>query len=148
MEFVHRSWPARASELPAIRRELVRWLEPLGLSEDEIADLVLAVDEAVENVLEHAYRPDQSGQVELTLWTESDALSIEVVDHGRWRPPNGGSGPPRGGLGIRLMQTMAEAVLIRFDERGSRVLLRHRLPHAAPGPREETGEGDSPEPTA
>jgi serine/threonine-protein kinase RsbW len=130
IEFVHRSWPADPEQLVLIRRELTSWLAPLQLSETEVADVVLAVDEAAANAVRHAYGPDESGAVELTLWTEPGTLSIEVVDHGQWRPP--ASPPPPGpatsGRGIPLMNQMSEAVLIHFDERGSRVLLRHRIP--------------------
>jgi serine/threonine-protein kinase RsbW len=130
VEFVHRSWPADPAQLSVIRRELSRWLAPLALSEEETADVVLAVDEAAANAVRHAYGPDTSGVVELTLWTEPGTLCVEVVDHGSWRPPalptpagEGGDG----GRGIPLMSTMADAVLIHYDARGSRVLLRHRV---------------------
>ena len=33
-----------------------------------------------------------------------------------------------GGRGIPLMSNVVESVLIHYDDRGSRVLLRHRLP--------------------
>lgn len=132
IEFVHRSWPADATQLSVIRHELAGWLAPLALTEGETADVVLAVDEAAANSVRHAYGPDESGVVELTLWTEaaSDSepatLCIEVVDHGHWRTP--AEQPAEGGRGIGLMNTMSESVLIRFDGRGSRVLLRHRIP--------------------
>ena len=131
IEFVHRRWPADPAQLSVIRRQLISWLEPLRLTEAEIADVVLAVDEAAANAVRHAYGPDESGAVELTLWTEHDpqtaanTLSIEVVDHGRWQPPQART--VSGGRGIPLMSSMAESVLIHYDERGSRVLLRHRL---------------------
>ncbi|WP_232663476.1 ATP-binding protein [Pseudonocardia sp. TRM90224] len=134
VEFVHRSWPADAEQLSVIRHQLARWLEPLQLTEEETADVVLAVDEAAANAVSHAYRgnrPDGPATVELTLWTEPGTLSIEVVDHGHWRPP--APDPETGGRGIPLMSTISESVLIRFDERGSRVLLRHRIPDPAPG---------------
>jgi serine/threonine-protein kinase RsbW len=128
-EFVHRSWPADPEQLVLIRRDLGRWLAPLALTDEEIADVVLAVDEAAANAVRHAYGPEVSGAVELTLWTEPDTepdtLCIEVVDHGSWRPP--AERPTEGGRGISLMNTMSESVLIRFDGRGSRVLLRHRI---------------------
>ena len=129
VEFVHRSWPADPEQLVVIRRELGGWLAPLALTEDEIADVVLAVDEAAANAVRHAYGPDESGVVELTLWTEPGTLCIEVVDHGSWRPP--AEQPSMGGRGIPLMSHMSESVLIRFDKRGSRVLLRHRIPEDA-----------------
>jgi serine/threonine-protein kinase RsbW len=125
VEFVHRSWPADPEQLVMIRRELGGWLAPLALSEVETADVVLAVDEAAANAVRHAYGPDESGVVELTLWTENGTLCIEVVDHGRWRPP--AEKPTQGGRGIPLMSHMSESVLIHYDGRGSRVLLRHRI---------------------
>ncbi|MGD9988429.1 ATP-binding protein [Pseudonocardia sp.] len=121
VEFVHRSWPAEAAALGHIRRELVAWIGPLGLAPDEVDDVVLAVDEAAANVVEHAYSPDDPGNVDLTLWTEPDALCIEITDHGTWTPTE------TPGRGIGLMQRMVGAVLIHVDERGSRVLLRHPL---------------------
>ncbi len=128
VEFVHRSWPADPAQLVLVRRQLSRWLAPLDLTEEKIADVVLAVDEAAANVVRHAYGPDESGVVELTLWTEPATLCIEVVDHGSWRPP---AEPGRdGGRGIPLMSHMSESVLIHFDHRGSRVLLRHHIPEA------------------
>lgn len=141
IEFVHRSWPADPEQLAVIRRELSGWLAPLELTEMEVADVVLAVDEAAANAVRHAYGPDEAGVVELTLWTEPGTaesgtaepgatgpatLCIEVVDHGSWRPP--ADRPAEGGRGIPLMHHMSESVLIRFDDRGSRVLLRHRIP--------------------
>jgi anti-sigma regulatory factor (Ser/Thr protein kinase) len=133
VEFVHRSWPADPAQLSVIRHELARWLAPLDLTEDETADVVLAVDEAAANAVRHAYGPGTSGVVELTLWTEPGTLCVEVVDHGSWRPPAApvplGGGADRG-RGIPLMSTMADAVLIHYDTRGSRVLLRHRVPDA------------------
>jgi serine/threonine-protein kinase RsbW len=132
IEFVHRSWPADPTQLAVIRHELTNWLAPLRLTEEETADVVLAVDEAAANAVLHAYGPKESGAVELTLWTEhgpeeADAtLSIEIVDHGHWRPPT--EPTVGGGRGIPLMSNVVESVLIHYDDRGSRVLLRHRLP--------------------
>jgi len=127
VEFVHRSWPADPRQLSLIRRELAGWLAPLALTEDETVGVVLAVDEAATNVVRHAYGEGESGAVELTMWTEPGTLCIEVVDHGSWRPP-AEERPARGGWGIGLMNKMTDAVMIRFDNRGSRVLLRSRVP--------------------
>ena len=114
-----------------IRHELTDWLAPLRLTDGETADVVLAVDEAAANAVLHAYGPEESGAVELTLWTEpgpgttDSTLSIEIVDHGHWQPPEE---PTVGsGRGIPLMSNVVESVLIHYDDRGRRVLLRHRL---------------------
>jgi serine/threonine-protein kinase RsbW len=125
IEFIHRSWPADPIQLSAIRHQLQGWLAPLQLTADEIGDVVLAVDEAVSNAVSHAYGSDEAGRVELTLWTEPGTLSIEVVDHGHWQTPE--ARPEVGGRGISLMNSMVESVLIHFDKRGSRVLLRQPM---------------------
>ena len=145
---MHRSWPADPAQLSVIRRELSRWLAPLALTDDETANVVLAVDEAAANAVRHAYGPGTTGVVELTLWTEAGTLCVEVVDHGNWRPP--AAPTPRGaggdsGRGMTLMSSMADAVLIHYDARGSRVLLRHRVP-AAVGSLDD-GEGPAAEDT-
>ena len=130
IEFIHRSWPADPAQLSVIRRELGSWLAPLALTEDETADVVLAVDEAAANAVRHAYGPGGSGVVELTLWTEPGTLCVEIVDHGSWRPPlapRPSNTAAEAGRGIPLMSSMADAVIIHYDARGSRVLLRHRV---------------------
>ncbi|GAA4698799.1 hypothetical protein GCM10023215_41510 [Pseudonocardia yuanmonensis] len=154
VEYVHRTWPARADRLSVIRHELLGWLAPLGLTPEQRDDVVLAVDEAAANAVRHAYPEGRPGDVELTLWTEGEALCIEITDHGNWRPAQGEGGTvpsdSHGGRGMLLMQHMVETVLVHFDGRGSRVLLRHpfgrpgeaavpeaRMPEAGPG----TGAG-------
>jgi len=129
--FGHRAWPARAGALTQIRREVRRWLAPLEVMPDAEADLVLAVNEAAANAIDHAYRTgddtgDDRAVIEVFFWTEPGAVLFEVVDHGHWRPP--GSHTAGGGRGIEIMQRLVEAVLIHHDARGTRVLLRHSLP--------------------
>jgi anti-sigma regulatory factor (Ser/Thr protein kinase) len=142
VEYVHRSWPANPAQLAVIRRELLGWLAPLGLSTEQKDDVVLAVDEAVANAVRHAYPEGRSGEVELTLWTEGEALCIEITDHGSWRPARGEGGTvtsdERGGRGMLIMQHMVETVLVHFDGRGSRVLLRHNFGRPA-----EEGVGEA-----
>jgi anti-sigma regulatory factor (Ser/Thr protein kinase) len=124
IEFVHQVWPARADQLAAMRSAVYGWLTPLELPEDTRHDIVLAVSEAATNVVEHAYTPATAdGTVELTFWTEGTTLYIEIVDHGAWRTP---PDQPNGhGLGLRLMHQLIEFVLIQYDRRGTRILLRH-----------------------
>jgi anti-sigma regulatory factor (Ser/Thr protein kinase) len=132
VEYVHRVWPADPGQLSLIRHQMLSWLEPLGMTPDRNHDVVLAVGEAVENVVQHAYPEGGGGDVELTLWTESGALNIEITDHGLWREPvvpAQGAAPALGGRGIRMMQHTVETVLVHYDARGSRVLLRVALPN-------------------
>lgn len=125
VEFVHRSWPADARQLPVIRRAVRGWLQRLGLGPAAVADLVLAVDEAATNAIEHAYGPGEQDVVELLLWTELNVLYVEVVDHGTWKPPSRAASFR--GRGIQVMRAITDSVLIHYDARGTRVLLCQAL---------------------
>jgi serine/threonine-protein kinase RsbW len=127
VEYVRQVWPARPVHLASIRAEVRRWLTPLGLTGDTEQDIVLAANEAASNAVEHAYRPvTAEDTVELTFWIETRAICIEIVDHGRWRAP--GPLPSPRGRGLKLMSSIIHTVLIHYDGRGTRVLLRHPAP--------------------
>ncbi|MDQ2709674.1 MAG: ATP-binding protein [Actinomycetota bacterium] len=128
VEYVRESWPADPRLGSEIRHAVHDWLDTLPLSQNEVADVVLAVDEAVENVIKHAYTSERIGSAELVLWTELETLCIEVIDYGEWRAPTGSAQ----GLGIPMMEKLVESIMIHFDERGTRVLLRYPLPAETP----------------
>lgn len=126
--FVHSMWPARPEYLGSMRAAVRSWLATLELSADVQMDLVLATNEASSNAIEHAYPPEPSSNamVELTFWTELNALHIEIVDYGTWRPPSAAA-PGDHGRGISLMQQLASTVVISTDTAGTTVLLEHPL---------------------
>jgi anti-sigma regulatory factor (Ser/Thr protein kinase) len=132
VEFAHQEWPAHVLQLEPIHTETQRWLAPLNLSDDTEQAFVRAVDEAARNVVEHAYAPMPTGDaasddvVKLTFWTEDRTIYIEIVDHGRWRPP--GATTSSRGSGFAIMAQLMPAVLVHHDLRGTRVLLRHTVP--------------------
>ena len=126
--FARRTWLADAGQLASIRSEVRRWLGSMGVSESVASDVVFAVSEAASNAVEHAYRqPSPDDIVELTFWTEGAAICVEIVDHGLWRPPESSELSGRG-RGIVMMHELMDSVLISYDGRGTRVLLRHVLP--------------------
>jgi anti-sigma regulatory factor (Ser/Thr protein kinase) len=132
-EYVHLTLPADAEQLRTLRHELRRCLASLPMSQDRQEEVVLAVSEAAGNAVQHAYDPDEAGVVELTLWTESDALCVVIGDRGRWREPRPSAGRPgTGGLGLVLMRQLIDCVLIRHDAHGTKVLLRHPMSEPAP----------------
>jgi anti-sigma regulatory factor (Ser/Thr protein kinase) len=66
----------------------------LALDEDTQQDLVLAVNEAASNAIEHAYpAADPADLVMMSFWTDPHHLYVEVADHGRWRPPDTDTNP-------------------------------------------------------
>jgi serine/threonine-protein kinase RsbW len=122
------TWPAERQSIPYLRAEVRRWLSPLGLARKTAADIVLAVNEAATNAVEHAYAvPCAENTFDVLAWVEDGALHIEIVDRGQWRPRS--VAPPSGhGFGIPIMMKLIDTVVIEHTASGTSVLLRHRLP--------------------
>ncbi len=88
--------------------------------------MVLAVNEAVSNVIDHAYSPVTADDTfDITLRTEAGVLRIEVVDYGRWQTPS--LETTGRGHGITIMNRLMDPVFIHDDPRGTRVLLHYPL---------------------
>ena len=132
-EYVHLTLPAEPPHLCRLRHAMNKYLSALPLSPDRRDEIVLAVGEAAANAVEHAYRHQpEPGIVDVTFWTESGAIWVEIRDHGRWQEPPPGPRPPGQGLGIVLMRRLIDCVLIHHDHRGTNVLLRHPVDRPAP----------------
>src|SRR5262249_59414574 len=77
-------FPAEPKALAPMRSSLRSWLEGHGAREDEIFDILVAVNEACSNAIEHPVgrsRPDVMLDAELV----DSAVSIVIADYGRWR---------------------------------------------------------------
>lgn len=143
-----RTWPAQAEQLSGIRAHTRAWLTTLGLSAERVADVVLAVNEAVTNAVEHAY-PAGGGTVDLTFTAETDTVRVDVIDHGHWRtPPAPATGHNSGhGHGIAIMKRVLDSVTIDPRPAGTRVQLRQARGPAEPlttSPGARTGSPRSP----
>lgn len=115
--------PADAREVAPVRHQLREWLQDSGFGDDEASDLVLAVSEAVNNSVEHAYPAPARGTVEVRAQIAQDGtVDIDVTDHGQWRVP-----PPAlttRGRGLLLMRESVDDVVIDRSARGTTVRLR------------------------
>jgi two-component sensor histidine kinase len=112
---------AGAEAIPALRRLSRRWSEGSTLDPDTAEDLVLAVDEAVTNVVDHAY-PDRAGAVRLHL-AELDCgeHTVIVEDDGTWRPPPGD--PGFRGRGVRLIDGLTDHAVVTHAAGGTTVVM-------------------------
>ncbi|MEU7478006.1 ATP-binding protein [Lentzea sp. NPDC042327] len=122
-DFLALRFPADAHEVGPVRHRLRDWLRGGGFTDDEADDLVLAVSEAVNNSVEHAYPGSEHGTVEVRARIESDGTTVvDVIDHGRWRVP-----PPAlttRGRGLLLMRESVDDVEIHRSPNGTTVRLR------------------------
>ena len=90
-----------------------------GLSEASVADVRLAVSEAVTNVVVHAYSAQQPGDVGAAAYSADGVLSITISDQGMGMAPRVDS--PGAGLGLPIIASMASTMDVRSDGAGTHV---------------------------
>lgn len=114
--------PAVAGRLPGLRRRLTDWARQVGLCPERIDALRLACDEALANVVRHAYRGSR-GVLDLyaAYQPERDKVTVTVVDHGRWRPML--VLRHSRGFGLMLMRRLADKVDVTTGPNGTTVRL-------------------------
>ena len=77
------SVPADVNLLSAVRSFIVGVLRQSGYNEDSVNDIELCADEAVTNVVEHAYQYDPKKVFTVELVMEKEVLRIIVRDQGK-----------------------------------------------------------------
>jgi anti-sigma regulatory factor (Ser/Thr protein kinase) len=114
--------PARADRLQLIRLTVDWAAGEAGFGQSMRENLVLAVDEACQNVVRHGYGGDSDAPLRIRAELSGDALVLRVIDAAppvdplriRSRAP----GDPRpGGLGTRLMRELLDEVA--YEETGA-----------------------------
>jgi serine/threonine-protein kinase RsbW len=121
------SLPARSENLGPIRRAVSEFAELLGVDEEVIADVRLAVNEACSNVVRHAY--DDVGEMEVEARPVGEHLVVIVHDTGRGLAR--ASHDPGSGLGLRVASAVSERMEVSGRGPGTEVRLAFRLGEAA-----------------
>ena len=122
-------FPARPYELRGMRDALRERLRAWRLDEECASDVVMAVDEACQNVIRHAYRGEPDGVIELEVRCAGDELRIAVrdfappVDPARIRPRPLDELRP-GGLGTHLIRSAMDHTELGKPPSGPGNLLR------------------------
>jgi serine/threonine-protein kinase RsbW len=75
-------------ELSSVRRQLTSWTREAGLDQDTQYAVTLSGYEALANTVEHAYREEGHGPVEVRAARWGRIVTLTVTDHGRWRAPS------------------------------------------------------------
>lgn len=125
---LHFRVPAVAGRLSGLRHALATWASRAGLSDEDTEALVLASYEAMANTVEHAYRDQTQGMLDLRgeVDDEHGRVVITVTDYGQWRPPQ-----PSGGLrgrGLPLIQGLTSTSTITPTAEGTTVTMFWPLP--------------------
>ena len=110
--------PAKAEYITLCRLALTGLGQLRGIAEDTMADLKLALTEAVSNSVRHAYGPNGQGSVDVRYELHPDRLGIVVVDDGEGFDPEReaaaeGDDLTEGGLGIAIIKSIADEFELR-----------------------------------
>lgn len=114
-EYVTLSIPSDPRYLRIVRDFLASLLDELGFDSRDCTGIVLAVNEAYANVIEHCYGGDTSQRIDLAVRIAPQLLTIELRDYGD--PVDVTCIEPRdlddirpGGLGTHLMRAIMDEV--------------------------------------
>lgn len=121
--------PREAPSIPVVRRVVGDALRGLGVSEDCVADILVATSEACTNAVEHA---QSCGNYEVVGHVDEDTVRLKIMDWGRGPRPvppvPGPGGLAESGRGIKIMRALVDDFDIDSGpDRGTVVHLRKRL---------------------
>jgi anti-sigma regulatory factor (Ser/Thr protein kinase) len=118
--------------LPVVRGAVGALTAVIGWDESECRAIVLALDEAIANIIRHAYHGCSDGLIELEFRESADGLEVSMLDSGEAPDPSKicarevGCDQP-GGLGTHIIRDVMDSVSYERTESGNRFLAAKRL---------------------
>lgn len=110
---------ASTEHLAKVRDFVAAHAESIGLSQKDISEIRLAVDEAYTNIIKHAYKNSPTEKVSIEIGSDAKKLWISLMDEGKSFDPNTYSEPDlmqrikekkRGGMGVYLIKKVMDQV--------------------------------------
>ena len=117
------------------RNVVASFILPLNPSINELEDIKTAVNEAVTNVIVHAY-PNKSGYVTMKITTEDNVIQINISDNGvgiqdieRALTPFYTSKPneERSGMGFTVMESFMDKLEVKNNKEGVTVCMTKEI---------------------
>lgn len=127
------SVPARLQDINRICQAVAIEAEHAGFDERTVYACQLAVSEAAENIVVHGYGPDIKGEIEASISSQPNELTIRLADRApafnptemEVSPPTPPDDPPVGGLGLYILNKVMDE--IRYErKRGQNLLYMHK----------------------
>jgi serine/threonine-protein kinase RsbW len=129
------TYPGRYESLEKIAIFVRHEAESIGLTHAEVFAVETAVNEAVSNIIEHAYQGEGKGDITCTCITDPESISIILEDFGHpfdpsLVPPPDLNAPLKSrkdhGLGIFMMQKWMDEVHFEFCKDCNRLVMVKR----------------------
>ncbi len=120
---------ARAENLALARLALAGVAANAGASREVVSDLKLAVTEACTNVVKHAYRDGESGEIVVRYTVAEGELAIEVEDTGTGFEPHADADRNGGGngMGLMIIRVLSDELTISSTSAGTRLAFVKRF---------------------
>jgi serine/threonine-protein kinase RsbW len=125
-ERMERSLGADPVQIARLRKDLRAWLISHAVDEEDANAVLLACSEAVANAIEHGYRDDPFGMVDIAATVTPEAVEVRVADRGVWLPARDDVGR---GRGLHLIRQVMD--LVTFDRGGGTTVTMRRTRRAA-----------------
>ena len=130
-----RTFPGNFESLAEIAEFVRLQGKKAGLSDREVFELETAVDEAVSNIIEHAYGGEGLGEIDCICTALADGIEVILEDYGQPFDPSCVAAPDLSlqlenrknhGLGYYLMCQLTDVVHFEFSESQNRLTLIKR----------------------
>jgi len=104
-----------------------------GWPEEECRRVILALDEALANVIRHAYKNAHDQEIEVNCRAAADYMEFKLLDHGEPADPARICGQPLNdaalsGRGTHMMKMIMDEMLYERVPGGNQLTLTKRLP--------------------
>ncbi|HCU56909.1 MAG TPA: ATP-binding protein [Anaerolineaceae bacterium] len=130
---ITRNFPGNYKSLAPISDFIVALSEEAGFSPNDVYAIQTAVDEACANIIDHAYRGEDIGDIEISVKTVKNGLQIVLQDNGEPFDPDEVPEPDTSspleirkerGLGVFFMRKLMDDVKFQFSsQRGNTLTL-------------------------
>lgn len=116
---------SRTDHLLEVREFVSDAARQFGFGEEDIANIVLAVDEACTNIIKHAYEYAPDKKISIAIVRNNGTFEVKIQDSGRSFNPDALKAPDlkrnlshhrRGGLGVYLMKKLMDKVEYNFED--------------------------------
>lgn len=125
--------PSDPELLGEVRRKLTEYATQAGMVETQADGLVLAADEALTNIIRHAYEGATDQPIDIYIDSDGTELHLTLRDYGNPVPremirSRDLDDVRPGGLGVHIMTTCMDSVEFQHpDEGGTKLVMSKRI---------------------
>lgn len=125
---------ADPKKLRSVRERVQEACEAMGCDKKTVSDVVIAINEACMNIIQHAYKESSGGDIKLAIDMQGENLFVEILDYAD--PVDKAQIKPRrlddvkpGGLGTHFIQEIMDEINYEHldNSGGNRLVMSKKL---------------------